>query len=128
MSPRRVLQVTFWLAVVLQTIGSVDLPGVPSKSSPLGGAGTRKMPAPRAYVAIVVLWSILGLVAELGSSTGKLAARLSLVTLLVGAVVGPFGSKAIGLLETVSSRFAIAPPAPGSTSSPAAPSTSGGFA
>lgn len=124
MNPRRTLQATFWSMIVLQTLGSVDLPGVPSKGSPLGGAGTRKMPAPRAFVAVVVLWGILNLVAETGA--GKAAARLSVLVLLTGAVLGPFGARAVGVLEGVSQRFAITPPAPSSSSSSPAPTSPGG--
>lgn len=115
MNPARTIQATFWTMVVLQTVGSVDLPGRPGPGSPLGGAGTRKLPAPRAYVAVLVLWSIFNLAAETG--LGVVAARLSVLVVLVGSVVGPFGQKAVSFLEGVSQHFAIAP-ATGPSSTP----------
>lgn len=82
-----------WLMIILQTIGSFDMPG----------SGARKMPAPRAYAAIAALWVILGMMAETGA--GKMAARLSMLLVLAGAVIGPFGQRAVGLLSTISTRF-----------------------
>jgi hypothetical protein len=97
--------------ILVQTIGAVDLPGKASATSPLGGAGTRKMPSPRVYVPIVVLWGILGLVAETGAEQSRLASKLSLLVLLTGALLGPFGTTAIKFLNTVSTNFAIPAPA-----------------
>lgn len=78
--------------LTVQTIGSVD--------------AKRKLPAPKQYVAIAVVWSVLFLLADTG--LGRLAARLSVVMLLTAAVVGPFGARAIKFLETIAKRFAVA--------------------
>jgi hypothetical protein len=75
------------------------------------------------YVAVVVLWGILNLMAETG--LGRAAARFSYLVLLTGAVLGPFGARAVGFLEAVSQRFAIAPPAPASSSSSSSTDTAG---
>ena len=101
MGSKKVLHTTFWAMVVLNTIGSIDPPG----------SGGRKMPAPRVYVAAVVLWSILGLVAEAGSNQARLAARLSYLVLATGALIGPFGKKLLGFLEGIATNFAVAPSA-----------------
>lgn len=91
MSDQRIIESTFWVMVVLQTIGSIDMPG----------AGARKMPAPRQYVAIVVLWAILGLAADTGLR--RPASRFALLLVLVGMVLGPFGQRAVSFLNTTAS-------------------------
>lgn len=111
MSSKRVLDATFWSMVVLNTIGSIDPPG----------SGGRKMPAPRVYVAAVVLWSILGLVAEAGPNQGRVAAKLSYLVLATGALIGPFGKKFLGFLEGVAGNFAVPPPADASTTTATPP-------
>lgn len=82
------LNTTFWLMIVLQTIGSVDMPG----------SGPRKLPSPRAYVATVTLWALLNVFA---GGNRRLAERFSWFVVLVGAVVGPFGQRMVSLLNTV---------------------------
>lgn len=99
MNDRRLLSSTFWAMLILQTVGSVDLPGL----------GPRKMPAPRQYVAIVVLWGILNMIADAGPSYARFASRLSVLVALTGAVAGPFGSRAVGLLQWLSQTFTLAP-------------------
>lgn len=99
MSNEGTITATLWLMIILQTIGNVDLPGY----------GPRKMPAPRSYVAIVVAWSIFGLMAETGAR--RMAAHLAVLTTLAGAVLGPFGQRAITLLNTVANNFGTPPPA-----------------
>lgn len=84
---------SFWLMLAIQTIGSVDMPGT----------GARKLPAPRAYVAAIVLWSILGLISDAGAA--KAAAAMGWVTVLTGAVLGPFGFTITNLLNKVGSEF-----------------------
>lgn len=83
--------------IALQTIRSVDMPG----------KGPRKLPAPRVYVVAIVLWSILGLVSDAGAD--KAAALMGWVTVLTGAVIGPFGSTITSFLDTISSQFGVAP-------------------
>lgn len=119
MNPERTVSNTFWAMVLVQTIGSVDV----------FTAGPRKMPAPRQYVAIGVLWSILHMAAG-SRSFGRLAAGLSILTLLAAAVLGPFGAQAVTFLEFVGQRFSLAPsPGGGASSSPSSaspPGTPGG--
>lgn len=106
----RQLQGSFWLMIALQTIGAIDMPG----------KGPRKLPAPRTYVAVIVLWSILGLVSDAGAA--KAAAVMGWITVLTGAVVGPFGLTATNFLTTISSKFGVAPG--GAPVSPTSPSVS----
>lgn len=94
----RQLQGSFWLLIAIQTIGAIDMPG----------KGNRKLPAPRAYVAAIVVWSILGLISDAGAA--KAAAAMGWATVLTGAVVGPFGSVAVGFLNSVGNQFAVPPP------------------
>jgi len=111
MSPARTISATFWAMAIVQTIGSTDI----------FTAGPRKMPAPKQYVAIGTLWSILHLLE--GGRYGRLAAQLSVLVLLTGAVLGPFGAQALAFLSFVSQRFSLAPANPGGgpTSSPSNP-------
>lgn len=111
------LNTSFWLAILLQTIGSVDMPG----------SGARKMPSPRQYVIFVAAWGVLNLVADAGME--KAANTAGWVILLAGSVLGPFGQRLVNLLNTIGSNFGISSPiinnsgkpSPGST----APSTGG---
>lgn len=99
MNDRRLLSSTFWAMVIVQTVASVDLPGL----------GDRKLPSPSRYVAIVVLWGILNLIADAGPSYARFASRLSVLVALTGAVAGPFGSRAVGLLQWLGHTFTLAP-------------------
>jgi hypothetical protein len=101
------LQTSFWFMVVVQTIGSIDMPG----------SGARKMPAPRQYVAILVAWIILQVAADTGPSGRRAATAIAWVLVLTGMVVGPFGKRLVSFLNTVGLEFSNAPP-------PAAPVTS----
>lgn len=94
----RSLAASFWTMIFLQTIGSVDMPG----------SGNRKMPAPHMYVSIVVAWAVLALVGDAGAD--KFARRLGWLMVLTGAVLGPFGARAVGFLRSISQNFAVAPP------------------
>lgn len=88
--------------VLLQTLGSVDMPG----------SGPRKMPSPRAYVPIVIVWIGLQLLADTGKQRG--AATAGWIIVLTGTVLGPFGQRLIGLLNSVANQFGV--PATGDTS------------
>jgi len=90
----------FWAMVILQTIGSVDTPG----------KGERKMPAPRSYVAIIVLFGTLGLFADAGYE--RAANVMAWVTVLVGVVIGPFGKTLSNFYNSIANQFAIPPPGP----------------
>lgn len=85
----------FWTMVVLQSIGSVDMPG----------KGERKLPAPRAYVSIIVLFSILHLIADAGAS--RAAGVMAWVTVLFGMVKGPFGNILTNFLNNVATNFGV---------------------
>jgi hypothetical protein len=89
-----------WLMVLIQTIGSVDPPGT----------GERKLPAPRAYVAIVVAYGILSMVADLPAQGARRAAGAAAwIMVLAAAVVGPFGSTVISFINGVANKFAVSP-------------------
>lgn len=103
-NPNRQLQVTFWLMIAIQTITAIDMPG----------KGARKLPAPKAYVAAIVLWSIFGVIADAGGE--RAAAAMAWVTLLSGAVLGTMGKTLTDFLDTVAKLFAV----------PKAPTTGGG--
>lgn len=110
MTPARTISATFWAMAIVQTIGSADI----------FTRGPRKLPAPKQYVAIGTLWSILHLLE--GGRYGRLAAQLSVLVLLVGAVLGPFGAQALAFLAYVSERFSLAPANPaGASASPSGP-------
>jgi len=106
------LQTSFWVMVLVQTIGSVDMPG----------RGDRKMPAPRQYVAITVTWLILMLLAGISDGAKRATAAAGWLLVLTGMVVGPFGQRTVSFLQTVAQNFPAAPPtpttAPTSTSQP----------
>jgi hypothetical protein len=91
--PGRVILATWFAMIAATTIGSVD--------------SKRKLPAPKNYAAVSVLWGILFLMHDTG--LGRLAARLSLLVLLTASVIGPFGKRFITFLEMVAKRFAVAP-------------------
>jgi hypothetical protein len=92
------LQTSFWIMILIQTIGSVDMPG----------KGPRKMPAPRQYVAIVVTWLILQLAAGASEGAARGAKALGWLLVLTGLVVGPFGKTAVGFLNTIAQQFSTA--------------------
>jgi hypothetical protein len=94
------LNASMWLMIAVRTIGAIDLPG----------HGPRKLPAPKVYVAIIILWSIFGLIADAGQQ--RAAAIMSWVTVLTAAVMGPFGNTAISFLKLTAQTFAIPNPTP----------------
>lgn len=93
------LQASFWVMVILQTIGSVDMPG----------RGPRKMPSPRSYGAIIVAWGVLQLVADAGGErAGRAARAIGWVIVLTGLAVGPFGKVVTNLFSSVANSVAPA--------------------
>jgi hypothetical protein len=96
------LQASFWVMVMLQTIGSVDMPG----------RGPRKMPAPRNYVAIIVTWGVLQLIADMREGAARAATAIAWVIVLAGMVLGPFGSTLTSAINTISTTYG-APPSAG---------------
>lgn len=93
----------FWVMVALQTMGSVDMPG----------KGPRKMPSPRSYVAIIVLFTTLHLVSDAGAP--RAAGMMAWVSVLAGMVLGPFGKTLSNFYNTIADQFAIPPPSTGGT-------------
>lgn len=91
------LQTSFWVMVLIQTIGSVDMPG----------RGPRKMPAPRQYVAIFVTWLVLQLAAGISAGAERAAAALGWLLVLVGMVAGPFGKQATDFLSHTAQNFSV---------------------
>jgi hypothetical protein len=104
------LQTSFWLMVMLQTIGSIDMPG----------RGARKMPAPRQYVAILTAWLVLQLIAGISAGAERAAAAVGWALVLTGAVAGPFGSRAVNFMSTIATQFAPSTSATGEAVSTAA--------
>lgn len=93
------LQSSFWVMILLQTIGSVDMPG----------RGPRKMPSPRTYGAVIVAWGILQLVADAGGErAGRAAKAVGWVIVLTGMAVGPFGKVVTNLFTSVANAVAPA--------------------
>jgi len=86
--------------IAIQTITAIDMPG----------KGNRKMPAPRAYVAAIILWAIYGLAADAGAERG--AAAAGWVTVLTGAIVGSFGKTLTDFLNTVADEYGVKPASP----------------
>lgn len=93
MKPTRVIFATFIAMITVQTVSSID--------------GQHRLPAPKKFVAIGTAWGVLFLMVDFG--LGKVAARLSLLILLTGMVVGPFGRLTIRFLNTITDTFAITP-------------------
>lgn len=90
----KVLASTLLAMLFVDTMGAVD---------PFGGKVY--LPSPRQYLATWLLWGIFGIVAGFGPRAAQLAGRLSIVTLITAAVVGPFGAKAVRFLEGSTAFF-----------------------
>lgn len=88
MDPDKSLQSSFWVMVLLQTLGSVDAPG----------KGNRKMPAPRVYLAVVVTWAVLQILADTGRE--RAASVVGWAMVIAGITVGPFGQRVINLINS----------------------------
>lgn len=97
MDDEKSVEVALWILLLVQTIGSVDLPG----------RGPRKMPAPRSYLIILVGMGVLLTMADAGY--GKAAKAMAWVTVLVATIIGPFGQKLISFFNGVAG---LAPKAP----------------
>ena len=90
----KTLAATFVAMCFVDTIGALD---------PFGGKVY--LPSPRTYVATWLLWGCLGILAGFGARASRLAGRIAAVVLLTAAVVGPFGSKAVGFLSATAGAF-----------------------
>ena len=82
--------------ILVQTIGSIDMPG----------SGPRKMPAPRQYIAILITWLVLQLIAGISRGAERATAAVGWLLVLTGLVLGPFGRQTINLFTVVSQKFA----------------------
>ncbi len=83
------------------------------------------MPAPRSYVAIVVTWFVLMLVAGIGPRAARAANVFGWVLVLTGLVAGPFGQTVVGFFQTIAQNFpAVSNPLANSAVPNTAPSTS----
>lgn len=89
MKPSRVIESTFFVMILIQTIGSID--------------AKHKLPAPRQFVAVSVVWGILFLAAD--TAANKIAARLAVLIVITGMVIGPFGKVAVGFLNKIAQDF-----------------------
>lgn len=76
------------------------------------GYGARKMPSPRQYVAILVAWIVLILIAGIGQQARRAATAVGWTLVVTGLVVGPFGKRLIGLFNNVAQNL---PSSPGGT-------------
>lgn len=98
------INAAMWIMIFVQILGNVDPPG----------KGPRKMPPPRAFIPVIVGFSIIHLMADAGwSRAGKAMAWL---TVAAAAVLGPFGQSFASFLKNVSNM--VAPPStntPGGT-------------
>lgn len=88
-----------WLMIFIRTMGAIDLPG----------HGKRKLPAPGNYVAIVILWSIFGIIADMGAV--KAAAIMGWTTLVTSLLVpgSPAAPSLIKFLNVISANFGVTP-------------------
>jgi len=132
MNPRRLLSATFWATVFVQTLGSIDIGQKKTKEETVT---KRKLPPPKAYVAIVVVWALLGWVAQVSDNLARAAATLSglmlVTTLFVNATHSErytvAGTRLIHFFNAVSDKFSIQPPTQGGASEPLPPPDEGSF-
>lgn len=89
------LQTSFWAMILIQTIGSIDMPG----------RGERKLPAPHQYVAILVTWLVLQLISSISAGAARATAAVGWALVLTGLVVGPFGKQVVNLFTIISTQF-----------------------
>ena len=90
------LQTSFWVMMFLQTLGSVDVKN-----------GPRKLPAPKAYVPVIIVWAGLQIVADTGRE--RAASTASWVMVLAGLVLGPAGQRLVGFFSSVANQYGATP-------------------
>lgn len=116
MSPSQSLETSLWAAMILQTLGAVDAPG----------SGPRKLPAPRAYAAIFIVWTVLGFVADSSAAAARAARTAAWVTVLATLVLGGAGQRLASFLQNVAGLYAppsAVPPARAPSSGPVTQTT-----
>lgn len=89
------LNASFWVMILLRTMGSFDLPG----------KGPRKMPAPAAFVPTIIAWLVLQVAADAGAR--RQATKLGWLIVLVALVLGPFGKLVIKVANWVSQEYGV---------------------
>ena len=87
------LNASFWVMIMLQTLGAVDLPGY----------GPRKMPAPSAYATAIVAWMVLQLGADAGYEDG--ASKFGWLIVLASMVLGPVGKQLIKIINWIAKYY-----------------------
>jgi hypothetical protein len=106
-SGQKLLGSTLTAALAVETVGAID---------PYGGR--TYLPSPRTYLAIWIVWFVLGVIASAGGRASRTAGQFSILVLLA-MMMGPFGKKAIALVAKVGNLFKSgnasgpAPPPPG---------------
>jgi hypothetical protein len=87
----------------------------------------RGLPAPRRYVAVFLLWFLLGLVAQASPSAARAASRFSVLVLLTISMA--VAGKLTGFLDRVAELFPLQPSplASAGASAPAPAQPSGGL-
>ena len=93
MSEQR-LGATLLAAIAVETIGAVD---------PFHGRS--QMPSPRRYIATILLWFVLGLVAQIGERAARMAGQLAALIVVTMTVLGPFGARAVRFLNQAAHTF-----------------------
>jgi hypothetical protein len=113
-NPSQTVETTLWITLLLQTLGAVDAPG----------KGPRKLPAPRAYAAVLIVWTSLAFMADSGPVGARAARSMSWLLVLVTLVLGPSGKILTGFLAAAARDYGTTPlsgrtvPAASASSSP----------
>jgi len=92
-SGQKLLGSTLTAALAVETVGAID---------PYGGR--TYLPSPRTYLAIWIVWFVLGVIASAGGRVARTAGQFSILVLLT-MMMGPFGEKTIALVTKVASIF-----------------------
>lgn len=112
--PQTSLDASFWVMILLQTLGSVDV-----KSGP------RKMPSPKVYVTALIVWAGLKMAADTRFARG--AAVAGWVIVLTALVLGPSGSKLMSFFTTVANTYGVSNQTASVTPSPNTTPSGGGL-
>lgn len=94
MNPSSSINASMWLMLAVQTIGAVDMPH----------KGPRKLPAPRVYAAVVIVWGSLHLADDAG--WGKGAATVGWVLVGTALLLGPAGKTVVDFLNSAAGNLA----------------------
>lgn len=104
------LVASFWIAVVLRTIGNVNA---------IPGTGPKLLPAPKIYVLPVVLWGCFDILANFGRE--RIASALAWLTVLATLLLGGTAKTVINGFQTFINAYAppaTPAPAPSTGTSP----------